>query len=306
MNIVNLFVLLVCLTVPLVETWAHILKEMCDLSLFAQVIRMSVGLPMSGGGSKTSSIMQATSARNSVAPLTPAEVSEEISNLTVSTDHFKRKAEECMSQIAIIVEGGRSPDSVHNVVRLVKEKRQLQVRIRNNCTRLANLEGIHGALAESASNAAYASIMNRAGTQLMKQNPDEAVDRVEESMARLKDGMDNHSKVSDALNAEVQGSSVNDDDMSIEEEVKKLFDDAEKRKLSAMLFSATPVPTSVVPAYMPPAAAAVSAPTSIPQRSTILSHTGVPLPPMAKQAPQNYAGPPSVPRPKNMSAFTNV
>jgi hypothetical protein len=280
---------------------------MCDLGMFGQVVRVALGLPPGISGSK-SAITQATSDRHAAEPLSATEVAEMVSNLTVNTDHLSKKADACMQQIAQIVEGGRTNEAVAAVVRLVKEKRVYQAKIRNNRTRIANLEEIHGKLADSVDNSRYTSIVNRAGYQLKKQNPDEAVDRIENTMSNLREGMENADKISNALNEDLQTSNA-DDEQAIMEEVKKFFDDSEKRKMGAVLGSAAPVPMGSVPMYVPPPAAA-SASTSPsaslpPGRPITLALSAAPMPIVVKQAPQG--GVPSVPRPKNsMQDFTAV
>jgi hypothetical protein len=288
---------------------------MCDLGMFGQVVRVAFGLPPGlGSGANKSAIMQATSERHAAESLSAYEVAELVNNLTINTEHLTRKADECMQKIALIVEGGRTSDAVTAVVRLVREKRGFQIKIRNNRTRISNLEDTHGKLADSALNAQYASVMNRAGYQLKKQNPDAAVDRIEETMFNLKEGMENADKISNALNEDIQTANA-DDEQSILDEVKRLFDDAEKRKMGAVLASAGSVPMGSVPIYVPAAAASpsiTSLPVIQPGRPMALAHSAAPMPAVVKQTPQGGGGGgvPSVPRPKQsvnaMNDFTDV
>jgi len=274
---------------------------MCDLGMLGQLVRVALGLPAVGSSAGKSAMLQATSDRHAAEPLSATEVAEEVNNLTVNTEHLMKKSDACMQQIAQIVETGRSTESVSAVVRLVKEKRGYQVKIRNNRTRISNLEEIHGKLSDSSSNSRYTSIVNRAGYQLKRQNPDEAVDRIENTMVNLKEGIENAERISNALNEDVQSADL-ESEQSVLDEVKKLFDDAEKRKMGSVLAAAAPTPLGPLQVHTPPSTAAT------PGRPLALSISSAPMPIVVKQTPQ-VGGVPSVPRPRpqnTMQDFTNV
>ena len=274
---------------------------MCDMGFVYRMARIAVGLPplIEGGGSKSGAggnIMHATSSTASRRPVTPAEVSSVMEQLSDSNAHLKRKVERCNIEIATCVEAGRSDENIQRVIALVKERRGYGRTIASNTSMLNNLESVHASIQSNHNNSAFLDVMNRAGHMLQRTNPDEAVDRAAEVMESVRNGIQNQAAVTEAMAGDVSAQSASSDDMSIEEEVRKIFADAEARKASALIASAVMPPMGPVvhqpagysaagAAPHPSAAAAASTRLSLPA-SAAATHP-VPMPGLTAQTPQH-------------------